>query len=395
MCSYADEDIRYSMFIDSIKTFGFRNLDSIEFSPNSNLNIFVGKNGQGKTNLLETIYVASKGRSFRPGKFQEWRNEKLSKNSPCKLEFKLRDGNQSHDIRITWDGKTKQILLNGKKVTSGKLIKIFPTILFSPESLLSIKDGPEKRRNLIDDMISSSFETQHFYNQFKKSLKSRNKFLKISKEQNQFNESLYNSLNVMFLNFSTQLSLARMDLLYKLSPHIKKSLNLIFGDELSFDFEYAISDNYVKSWSTSDVLEFHQKRAKELKNNELKYGSSLVGCHKHDIKFFLNGKDSRYFSSQGQQRGLILAIKMAEVLFRFKNGDKPVLLLDDVLSELDGEKREKLISFLKSFQTQIFITTTDSSKNIDLEGHYFKIQKGRVLPKGEALNSRSEECPKM
>lgn len=383
------------MFIDSIKTFGFRNLESIEFSPNSNLNIFVGKNGQGKTNLLETIYVASKGRSFRPGKVQEWRSEKLNKNSPCKLEFKLRDGNQSHEIKIAWDGNSKQILLDGKKATSGKLIKIFPTILFSPESLLSIKDGPEKRRNLIDDMISSSFETQHYYNQYKKSLKSRNKFLKTSKEQNHFDESLYNSMNVLFLNFSTQLSMARMDLLYKLSPHIKKSLSLIFGDELLYDFEYSISENYVKNWSTAEILELHQKRAKELKNSEMKYGASLVGSHKHDIKFFLNGKDSRYFSSQGQQRGLILAIKMAEVLYRFKNGEKPVLLLDDVLSELDAEKREKLVSFLKSFQTQIFITTTDSSKNIDLEGHYFNIKKGRVLPKGETLNLRGEECQKM
>lgn len=377
MCRYANEDYLV-LYIDSIKTYGFRNLENLEFSPNSNINIFIGKNGQGKTNLLETIYVASKGKSFRPGKIQEWKNQKIEEGSPCKLEFKLRDGKHTHNLQILWCESSKQILLDGKKVTSGKLLKLFPTILFSPESLLSIKEGPDKRRNLLDEMLTSSIETQHFYTQYKKSLKNRNKFLKTSKETETFNETLYNSLNILFLNFSTQLTTARIHLLYKLAPHIKKALTLIFENELDFDFEYIISERQIKNWSTSEILEFQQKRAVELKNAELCYGSSLVGAHKHDLKFVLNGKDARFFSSQGQQRGLILAIKMAEVMYRFDQGEKPVLLLDDVLSELDVEKREKLIEFLSTFETQIFITTTDSIDGVNINGDYFNIRSGHL-----------------
>ena len=377
MCGYANEE-SVVLYIDSIKTFGFRNLENLEFSPNSHINIFIGKNGQGKTNLLETIYVASKGKSFRPGKIQEWRNQRIDAESPFKLEFQLRDGKNSYLLKVIWDENTKQTFLDNKKVTSGKLIQLFPTILFSPESLLSIKEGPDKRRNLLDEMLTSSVQTQHFYTQYKKSLKNRNRFLKNSKESEEFNETLYKSLNILFLNFSAQLTMARIDLLHKLSPHIKKALTLIFGDELSFEFEYVISERHIKNWSASEILELQQQRAKELKNAELSYGVSLVGAHKHDLKFILNGKDARFFSSQGQQRGLILAIKMAEIMYRFEQGKTPVLLLDDVLSELDLEKREKLIEFLSTFQTQIFITTTDSIDGVNLNGDYFNIQQGYI-----------------
>ena len=379
MRSHANED-SLVLYIDSIKTFGFRNLENLEFSPNSNINIFIGKNGQGKTNLLETIYVASKGKSFRPGKIQEWKNQKIDPESPCKLEFKLRDGKHSHHLKIIWGESTKQIFLDEKKVTSGKLLQLFPTILFSPESLLSIKEGPDKRRNLLDEMLTSSVGTQHFYTQYKKSLKNRNRFLKNSKESGTFNENLYKSLNILFLNFSTQLTAARVDLLFKLNPHIKKALTLIFGNELDYEFEYIISERHVKNWSPNEILEFQQLRAKDLRNAELSYGSSLVGAHKHDLKFMLNGKDARFFSSQGQQRGLILAIKMAEVMYRFEQGEKPILLLDDVLSELDFEKREKLYEFLSTFKTQIFITTTDSIDGVDINGDYFNIKQGHIEP---------------
>lgn len=366
------------MYIKSIETYGFRNLEKLEFNPNSNINIFIGKNGQGKTNLLETIYVASKGKSFRPGKIQEWRNQSLDPSQPCRLKFNLVDENRTHKLKILWDENSKQITLDDKKVTSGKVLQLFPTILFSPESLLSVKEGPDKRRNLIDEMLTSSVATQHFYNQYRKSLKTRNKFLKTSKETGTFNETLFKSLNVLFLNFSTQLTMARIELLFKLSPHIKKALSLIFSDELGFEFEYIISEREVKSWSASDLLEFQQSRSFDLKNAELSYGSSLVGAHKHDLKFTLNEKDARFFSSQGQQRGLILAIKMAEVMYRFEQGEKPVLLLDDVLSELDIEKREKLIEFLSTFETQIFITTTDKIDGVEMKGGYFNINQGHV-----------------
>lgn len=367
------------MHIDSIKTKGFRNLINLEFSPNEGLNVLIGKNGQGKTNLLETIYVASKGKSFRPGNFSEWRNQEFTSSDVCGLKLKIKHQNLSHDLQLTWTEGSKQILLDGKKVATAKLIQILPIILFSPESLSSIKDGPDKRRTLIDEMITSSFEEQHYYHQYKKSLKSRNRFLKDCREKQVFEENLYKSLNILFLNFSTKLAMARINYLLNLEPFVKKALSLIFDDELQYKFEYFISDRKVKEWDASQILDLHTERASQLKVAEYRSGTSLVGAHKHDIKFYINDNDSRYFSSQGQQRGLILALKMAEVLYKFKKGEKPILLLDDVLSELDIEKRERLLTFLKSFKTQIFITTTELFEENKLEGHYFKVEDGVVL----------------
>ena len=171
------------MHINSVRTKGFRNLSDLEFIPNEGLNVFIGKNGQGKTNLLETIYVAGKGKSFRAGNFSELRDQKLKSEDVCGLKLKVKDQNLSHEIQITWTKENKQILLDGKKVTTAKLIQILPIVLFSPESLSSIKDGPDKRRDLIDEMITSSFEKQHLYHQFKKALQSRNKFLRDCKEK--------------------------------------------------------------------------------------------------------------------------------------------------------------------------------------------------------------------
>lgn len=369
------------MHIDSVRTKGFRNLSDLEFIPNEGLNVFIGKNGQGKTNLLETIYVAGKGKSFRAGKFAELRNQNLNlgPDDVCGLKFKIKDQNISHEIQITWTENSKQILVDGKKVTTAKLIQILPIILFSPESLSSIKEGPEKRRDLVDEMLTSSFEQQHLYHQFKKALKNRNKFLRDCKEKQNFEENLYNSLNVLYINFSTKLAQARINYLLDLDPFVKKALAIIFDDELKYKFEYFISDRKVKDWDVKQILDLHLERADQLKVAEYRSGTSLVGAHKHDIKFYINENDSRYFSSQGQQRGLILALKMAEVLYKFKNGEKPVLLLDDVLSELDQEKRDRLLTFLKSFKTQIFITTTELFEEKKLEGHYFKINKGSVF----------------
>ena len=366
------------MYITKLKTKGFRNLSNLEINPNEGLNVFIGKNGQGKTNLLETIYVASKGKSFRAGNSNEWRNQNLADDAICSLEFEIGDQNIKHNLKLGWTKDDKRILLDGKKVTKAKLVQVLPVILFSPESMTAIKDGPDKRRNLIDEMITSSFEQQHFYHQYKKALKNRNKFLKDCKEKQNFEENLYNSLNVLFLNFSAKLSIARINYLLNLEPYVKKALSLIFDDELEYKFDYVISDHKVKDWDVKNILDLHSKRADELKIAEYRSGTSLVGAHKHDIKFYINNNDSRYFSSQGQQRGLILALKMAEVLYKFKKGEKPVLLLDDVLSELDEEKRQRLLDFLKSFKTQIFITTTEIFEEKALEGHYLKVSKGEI-----------------
>ncbi len=367
------------MIVKSIQVRGFRNLNDEPVELINGVNHFYGKNGQGKSNLLETVYLASRATSFRPGKFEQWINRDLNPMDGCSLRYVVTDGSMSHQIKITWDQDRKNIFIDDKKTTSAKLTKILPTVLFSPESLSSIKDGPDKRRSLIDEMILSSFDDQHICQQFKKALKNRNKFLRDCKDKGKLEENLYNSLNVLFLNFSVKLTETRIEYLKKLKPYVKKAVEIIFKGEIDFNFEYYISENCVNDCGKDELMKIHQDRIQDLKFVECKYGSSLIGAHKHDIKFFMNGQDSRFFSSQGQQRGLILALKIAEVLLKTEKGINPVLLLDDVLSELDVEKKERFLNFLTQLKTQIIVTSTEPFKMSELEGKYFLVQNGKVF----------------
>lgn len=367
------------MIVKSIQVRGFRNLNDQPVELINGVNHFYGKNGQGKSNLLETVYLASRATSFRPGKFEQWKNKDLSSNAGCSLNYVVSDGSMSHEIKITWDQDRKNIFIDDKKTTSARLTKILPTVLFSPESLSSIKDGPDKRRNLVDEMILSSFEEQHVCQQFSKALKNRNRFLRDCKDKGKLEENLYNSLNVLFVNFSVQLASTRIEYLKKLKPYVKKAVEIIFKGEIDFNFEYYISDKCVNDCGKDELMKIHQDRIQDLKYVEYKYGSSLIGAQKHDVKFFMNEKDSRFFSSQGQQRGLILSLKIAEVLLKKDKGIAPVLLLDDVLSELDIEKKERFLKFLTQLKTQIIVTSTEPFKMSALEGKYFLVQKGKVF----------------
>lgn len=372
------------MHIKSLSVLNYRNLQKEDINFNSRLNIFVGENGQGKTNLLEAIYLLTEGESFRYVKNE---NLLMLGKKESYLSAKIFNKNLDFDLFLKIENNNKKLFINDKPTKSLKNLDFY-SVLFSPESLNVIKDSSDARRNLLDQLVSHTSTTGYkVISEYKKILKTRNKLLRDILEENlnyQIGVDTLESLNKSFLLLATELTNLRISALKKIKPDIDNALNKV--DEKfkpTFNFKYLISDVEHQT-SSEDAVHFClQNRMKELEKIELKSGISLVGPQKHDVIFLYNGNDSRFFCSQGQQRSIILAYKMAQIVYHHRvHGFYPLLLLDDVLSELDLPKQESLISTLNQTETQTFVTTTDISllSKLSLDkAEIFKIKNGQIV----------------
>ncbi|GIL17189.1 MAG: DNA replication and repair protein RecF [Oligoflexia bacterium] len=350
------------MYFTKASYYQFRNLNSLEIKFSKKVNIFLGKNGQGKTNLLEGLYLLTQGQSFRYGDnsnlIQKNKNESV-------LRAQVVDGDLEFEIAAQILKSRKNFLLNKKKTTSTEIQKKFSSVIFSPESLASIKEGADLRRQLIDELLTSADQKNiQLIADFRKCLKIRNKILKNGLDgltpENE-TKALLESINPLFFRLGAELSVERVRALRAVLPEINNSMQYISRTQnVDISVEYVISGENSMSFTPEMIANSIKKRGYELENAERGAGTSLVGPQKHDVIFLYNQNNSRFFCSQGQQRALILSFKMAQIVYHSKvHGTYPVLMLDDVLSELDQDKREALISFLHGINTQIFITTTD------------------------------------
>jgi len=349
----------------------FRNYQeiSVEFDPR--VNIFLGSNGQGKTNLLEALVLLSSGESFRYGENDTF----VKKDCPeAFLAAKALVRNLNYDLRLQILKSRKNHQLNGKKISGADLVSIFHFVVFSPESLTSIKEGADQRRQLIDELLMS-VDVHHgqLIRDFRKALKSRNRILKdLGEQKSSLRETkdLLESLNPSFFRLATDLTLARIKALQTIEPELNAAMQKISHSEKKTRLQYQISGQNSVNKTHQDIHNLLVKRANELHAAELSSGTSLIGPQKHDIQFLYDENDSRFFCSQGQQRALILSFKMAQIVYHQQvHSAHPILMLDDVLSELDEDKREGLITFLQEIRTQIFMTTTDLKMTGDLARH--------------------------
>lgn len=360
------------MAYKNLNLFQFRNIKNAEIKLEEGVNIFYGENGQGKTNLLEALYFLSRGKSFRTIDSARCisidNHEASTKVAMLKSNY-VDSLNVDNHLKVQLENNKKTFWINEKRTHSTKLSTFSPTVLFSPESLASIKEGPQERRDLIDDIIEQLPEYSKAVSQFRKVLKTRNKILSdVKKERKKEVEvrSLLGSVTDLFIKHSLDLIELRLYFLEVLKPYAQAAVKYIFNSEDLFDFNYIISDLEINEFNSLKIENLLRKRAEELYFAELSSGYSLIGPQKHDIQFIFNGKDSRYYCSQGQQRALIVALKIAEIFYRLESREeRPVLLLDDVMSELDERKRDRLVDFLKDVKSQIIITTTEKSSSLE------------------------------
>jgi DNA replication and repair protein RecF len=391
------------MQVNWLSLVNFRNFESEKIIFNPHLNIILGENGQGKTNIIEAIYLLTEGESFRYAKNENLiRLHTASTDSneptlfPTEMNFafirsEIKDRDLSYKAAMRISNSKKELQVNDKPTTHSKL-KNFSSVLFSPESLNIIKESSEERRALADQLVKQTTQNGGVVIQeFKKVLKTRNRLLKDLLEQKiniQIGRDTLESLNISYLKLAAELTFLRLCVLNEIKPEVEKQLHHIHNSSINqgfknFDFKYMISELDHKSSNLEKIIFFMKKRMQELELAELKSGVSLVGPHKHDISFVYNGNDSRFYCSQGQQRSIILAYKMAQIVYHHKvHGFYPLLLLDDVLSELDLSKQESLISTLNQTETQTFVSTTDVSLLSKLSmnnANVFNIRNGQIV----------------
>lgn len=353
-----------------LRLFEFRNFKEqwVDFSAQTN--VFVGDNGQGKSNILEAIYLLLTGESFRPSEishYVRWGAEAASVRGLFE-----NDQHETLDVLLKIQQGKKSLSVNEKKFTAQDWRRMDPPILFSPESLNAIKGSAEERRALVDELVLNLSPMAHQTHQdFRKALRMRNRILRDYREARDGGRGDWEkpvdkilahleALTPKFLELAVIVTQQRIEALRKLEPEVNAAMRSVSDGFPAIQLQYWISQQPALHYSHEDIHNSLQKRARELQSAELSSGTSLVGPHKHDIVFLFGGNDSRFFCSQGQQRSLILAFKIAQIVYHRKVlKRRPILLLDDVLSELDGAKRRNFVELMKTMESQIVLTTTD------------------------------------
>jgi len=357
------------MYIENISLYNYRNIRELKLNFVSDINIFIGDNAQGKTNILEAIYVCAMGRSQRS------KNDgQLVAFSENEAHIKLISNNgyskDRIDVHIKSEGK-KGIAVNGVPIKKlSELMGTFYVVIFSPEDLEIIKEGPSARRRFID-MELCQLSKAYYYNlkQYYKILKQRNALLKSIQKDTSLSESLF--------VWDSQLASYAADIIDKRYFFIEKlnSIASLKYEEISGGDKFSIK--YAPNSEKGDI----EKKLKTFAQRDIAMGATQTGPHKDDILFFINEKDAKTFGSQGQQRSSSLCLKLSETeLIKETTGELPVLLLDDVLSELDKKRQIYLMKSIENIQT--FITCTgieEALKNIAQKGKVFKVLDGQAV----------------
>ncbi len=337
------------MYIKKVKLENFRNYDYLEVDFKKDFNLIYGNNAQGKTNILEAIYIAAIGKSFQTSQDSEL--IKIGKNrARVEIEFQTKDreGNISYEIA---DKKT--FYINGiKQKRVSDIIGKINLVLFYPDNINIIKGGPHERRKFIDIMISQLKPNYlHLLNRYKQTLEQRNTYLKQIKFDNK-DKDMLEIWDERLAELSFQIYIYRNKYIQKMSEKIEKIHNKITN---CGNLEEKISIKYITSGTTKEDL------YKMLKNNrevDIRRGFTSIGVHRDDFDIYINNKKVNIYGSQGQQRTAVLTLKLTELnIICDEIGEEPILLLDDFMSELDENRRNNLTKAIDN--NQVFITCTD------------------------------------
>lgn len=360
------------MYIKSLQLKNFRNYKELNIEFNKGINIFTGDNAQGKTNILESIYFCALGRSHRTNKDKELINWN-SKDAYMNLYVCKKPLDKKIEIKIFKEGK-KGININSIKLKKmSELMGVLNVVIFSPEDLKIVKDSPSYRRKFLDIELCK-LSTRYYFNlvQYNKILNERNTMLKNYKEDY---KQMINIYNEQLSQYGGKIIKDRMKYIDKLNKEGKQIHNEITSGLESIEFGY-ISDINKNNEPEKELEKLFEMN---MKKDILKRNTS-VGPHRDDFFIKINGIDTRHYGSQGQQRTSILTIKFAslKIIKEYKNS-YPVLLLDDVLSELDLKRQKYILNSIKEVQTIITCTGMSEIQN-HLKGNYklFNVKEGKI-----------------
>lgn len=344
------------MFVKKIALNHYRNYTRFELKTESSVNIFVGANAQGKTNLLEAIYVLALTRSHRArhdAELIQWNEDQATLH--CELEKKY--GPCTLDLTISPQGKKAKINgLEQKKLS--QYVGAMNVVLFAPEDLDIVKGSPGVRRRFLDMEIGQIYPAYLYdLSQYQRILQQRNNYLK-RLDDPAAADPLLDAWNEQFVRYGIKIIKKRQSFINKLQSRVAPIHARLTGQSEKLCLQYRPSFVCEPSEDETVLFERYMVKLSQVKEQEIRRGMSLVGPHRDDLLFYINDMDVQSFGSQGQQRTTALSVKLAEIeLIHEEIGDYPILLLDDVLSELDHSRQTQLIEAFQD-KIQTFITTT-------------------------------------
>lgn len=366
------------MKVTRIELEHFRNIERLEMEPGDTVNIIYGDNAQGKTNLMEALWMFTGAKSFRSAR----ETELIQLEQPVArmvLAFEREQREQQATIAYA-RGRKKQVTFNRVPLeSSAQLAGRFYAVVFSPAHLSFIQDGPAVRRRFLDSAICQIMPRYLDYlTDYHRVLRQRNALLKDLRK----NRSLMDLLEVFdqtMAGLSANLIKIRRQYIKRLSAHSEEIYNGIShgGERLTVEYRNGFGMELPQS-SSEPITPLLLEKIKKSRQEDIFYQSSQVGPHRDDIAVFLNGLEAKSFGSQGQQRSCVLSLKLSEsIMIEESTGQSPVILLDDVMSELDSSRRDYLLNSLEG--RQVFITCCEPAYFQGMNrGRLFKMEKGHA-----------------
>jgi len=376
------------VILRKIKLVNFRNYKTFNINFQKNINIIIGDNAQGKTNILESIYTLALTKSYRTTN-----DSNLIRINQEKFIIigEIKDGSIFKKLSLELHKSNKVVKINDNIINKiSDYIGNLYVILSSPDDLQMIKGSPTERRNFLNieiSQLSSNYIKK--YNEFNKILKMRNDYLKLLFTNNIGDYAYLEVLTNNLIDREIDIYMERKNFIDK----VNKNLTDIYKDianikDLKIIYETNVEFN---DFNTQDIKRVLTEKYKKNQQREIAMGMTLYGPHRDDFTFKINDNDIKIFGSQGQQKLAFIALKFAEIpIFEEKTGTKPIILLDDIFSELDKTKKNKLIQYINN-DYQVIITSNDTkdiSKKILKDSNIYKIKDGKITEKGGDSNGR-------
>ncbi|HDR46720.1 MAG TPA: DNA replication/repair protein RecF [Geoalkalibacter subterraneus] len=357
------------MLISALKYLNFRNIAAQELAPSQGFNVFWGQNAQGKTNLLEGIYLLGTLKSFRSSRIEDLLQFETDR---ARLSAKITTARVERHLSLILEAQGKKIELDGKAVRKATdVLGTLRPVLFSPEEVALVKGPPGGRRDLIDRALlqADSSYLQRF-NEFLRILHHRNQLLKEDAA-----ERILAPWNESYLQAAARICADRYAYIEAIRPGLQAAYAYIAQNG-------ECADLHCRAPSNGDFYDDLKQTLQRSRSTEQRLGQTQVGPHRDDPGFMVDGRPLRIFGSQGQQRCFILAFKASQIAHLEREaGEPPVLLLDDITSELDAHRKNYLFEFLRERRGQVFLTTTDPEA-LCREGlepaRFYHVKKGQL-----------------
>lgn len=368
------------MILTKISLVNFRNYKKCNVKFNNQVNIFLGNNAQGKSNILESIYVLALTKSYRTN-YDDILKRKGS--DGYKIVGDIKIGKYFKNLSVLSSNNEKKVFINDTNIKKiSDYVSTFNVILFSPEDVETIKGTPSLRRDLLNIEISQlSQQYIKNYNEYNKILKMRNDYLKLIYTNGISDYRYLDVLTNNLIDRAVNIYKERISFINKINENISTIYNnLTKSDQLKILYEANIDI------TNTNLREQLGEKYRLNQNKEVVAGMTLYGPHRDDFSFIINDNDAKTYGSQGQQKMAMIAFKLAEIpIFEELTGTKPVLLLDDIFSELDKSKKNHLIEFIND-GIQVIITANDTvgiSKKLLNNAKVFRIENGKIKDEGD------------